>query len=236
MKKERITIDNIPAMLWGEPSKMVFIAVHGNMSNKEDTVIELFAEEVTKRNYQVLSFDLPEHGDRKKDTSYLCNPQNCINDLKKIMEYARLEYNSIYLWACSMGAYFSMLAYKDEELEDCLFLSPVVNMKLVIDNIMLEAGITEEELKERKVIQTEFGPTLYWDYYEFVKNHPVPEWDNPMTYILYGKNDDIQSEETINSFCEEQSGFVTVYDKGEHFFHTDDQLEFYSSWLKDLLT
>ncbi|MBR3511626.1 MAG: alpha/beta hydrolase [Clostridia bacterium] len=234
MRKEKITIDNIPAMLWGEPSKTVFIAVHGNMSDKEDTVIEMLAEKVTK-SCQVLSFDLPEHGDRKRDTSILCNPQNCINDLKKIMQYAKLEYNDINLWACSMGAYFSMLAYKDEELEDCLFLSPVVNMKVIIDDIMKKASVTEEMLKEKREIKTDFGPTLYWDYYEFVKNNPVPEWDNPMTYILYGKNDDIQSEEIINSFCEEQAGFVTVYDKGEHFFHTDEQLEFYKSWLFELL-
>ncbi len=44
MRKERITIDNIPAILWGEPKRTVFIAVHGNMSDKEDTVIEMLAE------------------------------------------------------------------------------------------------------------------------------------------------------------------------------------------------
>lgn len=236
MKKERIMIDNIPAMLWGERKGSVILAVHGNMSNKEDKVIEILAEVATKSGYQVLSFDLPAHGERKDEKDYPCNPQNVIHDILRVWCYAELEYFNVSLWACSMGAYFSMLAYKDEELEDCLFLSPVVNMKVIIDDIMKKASVTEEMLKEKREIKTDFGPTLYWDYYEFVKNNPVPEWDNPMTYILYGKNDDIQSEEIINSFCEEQAGFVTVYDKGEHFFHTDDQLEFYKSWLYEILT
>lgn len=43
MFKEKFKINNIPAVLWGEKSEKVFIAVHGNMSNKEDTVIEILA-------------------------------------------------------------------------------------------------------------------------------------------------------------------------------------------------
>ncbi len=66
MKIEKIKINNIPSIIWGEKSWKVFIAVHGNMSNKEDDVIKILAEEVTSKGYQVLSFDLPEHGERKK--------------------------------------------------------------------------------------------------------------------------------------------------------------------------
>lgn len=34
MKKKYIKIDNIPAVIWGEDSLKVFIAIHGNQSNK----------------------------------------------------------------------------------------------------------------------------------------------------------------------------------------------------------
>ncbi len=58
MIKENIVIDHhIPAVLWGNPSDKCFVAVHGDQSNKEDTVIQLFAEIVTAQGYQVLSFD-----------------------------------------------------------------------------------------------------------------------------------------------------------------------------------
>ncbi len=62
MNIEKNKINNIPSMIWGEKCNRVFIAVHGNMSNKEDEVIKIFAEKVISKGYQVLSFDLPEHG------------------------------------------------------------------------------------------------------------------------------------------------------------------------------
>jgi len=36
MIKQKLTIDGIPAIIWGEKSPKVFIAIHGNMSNKSD--------------------------------------------------------------------------------------------------------------------------------------------------------------------------------------------------------
>ncbi len=64
MFKNSFKISNIPAVLWGDKSEKIFIAVHGNMSNKEDAVIQILAEEADRKGYQVLSFDLPEHGER----------------------------------------------------------------------------------------------------------------------------------------------------------------------------
>ena len=137
MKKECIIINDIPSIMWGEKSNKVFVAVHGNMSNKEDEVIKILAEKVLLKGYQLLSFDLPEHGERKDNTNYLCKVQNCLKDLKQIIEYAKKNYEEINLWACSMGAYFSLLAYKDENINRCLFLSPVVNMNAIIDTTPL---------------------------------------------------------------------------------------------------
>ncbi len=61
MEIERVKINNIPSIICGEKSNKVFIAVHGNMSNKEDEVIKILAEKATSKGYQVLSFDLPEY-------------------------------------------------------------------------------------------------------------------------------------------------------------------------------
>ena len=68
-------INNIPSIIWGERSNKVLIAVHGNMSNKEDEVIKILAEKVVFKGYQLLSFDLPEHGERKENKEYLCKVQ-----------------------------------------------------------------------------------------------------------------------------------------------------------------
>ena len=232
MKTERININNIPAINMGEKSSKVFIAVHGNMSHKEDDVIRILAEKVTSKGYQLLSFDLPEHGERKDDTSYLCKVQNCVKDLNQIIEYAKQNYEEISLWACSMGAYFSLLACKDEDIKQCVFLSPVVNMKVIIDNMMLWSNITEEVLKEKKEIKTDFGVILYWDYYEYVKNNPITNW-NKKTSILYGNKDNLQDENIIKDFCKNFNCSLSILENGDHYFHTEEQLEFYKNWLDE---
>ena len=230
LKAEKIKINGIPSMLWGKKSNKIFIAVHGNMSNKEDEVIKILAQKVISKGYQLLSFDLPEHGERKEDKTYLCKVQNCVRDLSDIMAYAKEKYDEINLWACSMGAYFSLLAYKNEEIKQCVFLSPVVNMKIIIDNMMLWSNVTENELKEKQEIKTDFGQTLYWDYYEYVKNNPIISWDKK-THILYGDKDNMQSEDLIKDFSNKFSCDLSVLENGEHYFHTEEQLKFYKEWL-----
>ena len=37
------------------------------------------------------------------------------------------KYEKISLWACSLGAFFSLLAYQCVKFNQCLFLSPVVD-------------------------------------------------------------------------------------------------------------
>ena len=234
MKKERIKINNIPSIIWGEKSQKVFIAIHGNMSNKEDEVIKILADEVVSKGYQVISFDLPEHGERKSDNNYLCKVQNCVNDLKQIMEYVKLNYSEINIWACSMGAYFSLLAYKEEKISKSIFLSPVVNMKIIIENMMLWSKTTEDELKEKQEIKTDFGQTLYWDYYVYVKENPITKW-NPKTYILYGNKDNMQDENIIKEFSKNFNCELSILENGEHYFHTKEQLDYYKKWLSNII-
>ena len=234
MKMQRIAIKNIPSIIWGEKSNKVFIAVHGNMSNKEDEVIKILAKKVVNKGYQLLSFDLPEHGERKDDTNCLCKVQNCVKDLKQIIEYAKANYEEINLWACSMGAYFSLLAFKDENIKQCVFLSPVVNMKIIIDNMMSWSNINEEVLQEKQEIKTDFGQILYWDYYEYVKNNPIISWDKK-TYILYGNKDNIQDENIIKDFCNKFNCELLILKNGEHYFHTEEQLNFYRKWLDEII-
>ena len=234
MKIDRLNIGNIPSIIWGERNSKVFIAVHGNMSSKEDEVIKILAENATSKGYQVLSFDLPEHGERKDDTNYLCKVQNCVKDLKQIIEYAKKNYKEINLWACSMGAYFSLISYKDEDIKQCVFLSPVVNMKNIIDKMMLWSNTTEKELEEKQEIKTDFGQTLYWDYYKYVKENPIVNW-NKETFILYGNKDNMQEQSIIKEFSERFNCKLSILENGEHFFHTEEQLNYYKKWLDKVM-
>ncbi len=230
MKVENIKINNIPAILWGEKSSKIIITVHGDMSSKSDKVISVLAEEATILGYQILSFDLPEHGDRKNELT-LCSVQNCISDLKIIMEYAKSQNCSISLMANSIGAYFSLLAYKEDSLELSLFLSPVVNMERIIKNIMKWFNISEQQLCEEKEVSTPIGKTLYWDYYQYVKNNLIQEWNIP-TAILYGKKDELCEYEEVSSFSKKFHCKIDVSDSSEHYFHTEEDMEIYRNWIR----
>lgn len=230
MKRNNLMIEHIPAILWGEPSDKLFIAVHGNMSSKDDEAIVIFAEAAVDKGYQVLSFDLPEHGERKGE-DYACKVQNCVSDLTVIMGYAQTISSNINVFACSMGSYFSLLAYRDLPLKQCLFLSPVLNMERIINNMMTWFNVSEGRLEIEKEIETPIGQTLYWDYYCYVKSHPIDNWNIP-TAILYGSDDNLTEFDVVSEFVKRYHCKLQVLEHGEHYFHTDEQLNCFRQWLR----
>jgi len=231
MKKEKIKIGNIPALLYGMNSEKLYIFAHGKYGKKEDA--DSFAAIATKTGYQVISFDLPEHGERK-DEEYGCTIQNGIHDLKEIYSFVRNKYRSYSLFGCSLGAYFSLAAYQDVKFEKSLFLSPVLDMERLIQNMMNRSNVSEEELREKANIETSFGETLSWDYYEFVRNNPIKKWDSK-TFILYGENDNITEKSVLDSFVLKYNCDVEIHKNGEHYFHTAEQLEYLENWIRRLL-
>ena len=180
MKKETIKIERIPAILWGDKSNRIYIYIHGKLSSKEEA--EGFAEIAIPKGYQVLSFDLPEHGDRANE-NYPCMVWNGVCDLEIIGNHVRQNWSDISLCGNSLGAYFSLLAYKDFPFRKCLFLSPILDMERLIKNMMKWSGVSERELKEKHEIATSMGETLYWDYFCYVRENPIRKWDTP-TYLL----------------------------------------------------
>jgi len=220
-------IDNIPAILWGKESDKIYIFVHGKMSNKEDA--KGFAEKATERGYQVLSFDLPEHGDRKNE-DYQCNVWNGVYDLTVIRKYVQQQWSDISLFATSLGAYFSLLAYNKIPIKKCMFLSPILDMERLIQNMMKWFAVSEQILKEKREIPTPMGETLSWDYYSYVKAQPIVKWDNP-TSIIYGSEDNLTERVVIDDFVERFECELTVLQGGEHYFHTQEQMDFLFKWL-----
>ena len=228
MERQAVKIKNIPAILWGPASDFLYIAVHGDQSHKEDDAIVIFAEEAVYKGYQVLSFDLPEHGARKEEPR-LCKVQNCVADLHAVMEYAHTLSDRISLFGCSIGAYFSMLAYREEPIRQTLFLSPVVDMKRIIQNMMTWFDVSEERLEKEQEIATPVK-TLYWDYYQYVLAHPV-QWDKP-TALLYGEKDNLCEIGYVKAFADHAHADLMIMEDGEHFFHTEEQLAYLRRWLK----
>lgn len=228
MKTQELTIGNIPTIIWGEPSEKVFVHVHGKMSRKE--YAEQFAVIAERKGYQTLSFDLPEHGERSDNHDYRCDIWNGMHDLSEIADYAFLNWKEVSLYACSLGAYFSLNTYVDKPFVKCLFQSPMIDMEHMIRQMFLWNGVTEEMLREQKEIATPFEP-LRWDYFQYVLQHPIVKWDIP-TSILYGGKDNFQTYEIIKGFADKHNCKLTVSENSEHPFMAPEDLEIVARWLE----
>lgn len=229
------TIPAIPAILWSPQTtpetQTLYLAIHGDQSHKEDAAITIFAQAAAARGHRTLSFDLPAHGDRQADPRP-CKVQEATEDLTQILRYARTLAPKISLFACSIGAYFALQAYAKESLQKALFLSPLVDMQRMIENMMHWFDITPARLQDEQQIETPIQP-LYWDYYQYVLSHPV-EWHTP-TAILCGENDTVVQRDTIDAFVQRTGASLTVQPGGEHYFHTAPQLAFFQSWAEESL-
>ena len=140
------------------------------------------------------------------------------------------KYESIIIIANSIGAFFAMNSLYDQRIEKAFFISPIVDMETLITDMMMWASVTEEELRTKKEIETDFGETLSWQYYCYVKEHPIT-WTIP-THILYGDSDNMTSYETMSKFSNQIKATLTVMKNGEHWFHTEEQMNFLNNWMK----
>ena len=140
------------------------------------------------------------------------------------------EYAQIILIANSIGAFFSMNAEIEPMIEKAYFISPIVDIEKLIADMMVWAGVTDEELKRRRVIHTSFGEDLSWDYLCYVREHPI-KWTAP-TEIIYGSNDNLTSYDTLTAFAKKHSAGLTVMENGEHWFHTEEQMHFLDDWIR----
>ena len=151
-------------------------------------------------------------------------------EIRAAVEKVKTEYENIILVANSIGAFFSMNAGIDSLIRKAYFISPIVDMEKLIGNMMLWANVTEEELKSKGVIRTDFGEELSWEYLSYVRSHPI-DWDVP-TQILYGENDNLTSYETVRTFADRHDASLTVMENGEHWFHTDEQMRLLDDWIR----
>ncbi len=229
MKHQSISIDNIPSIIWGEKSNKVYLYVHGKMSCKEHA--ENFAEIAEKKGYQTLSFDLPEHGDRKDNNNYRCDIWNGIHDLTVIGNYVFSMWSEVSLFACSLGAYFSLNTYADRKFMNCLFQSPVLDMEYLVQQMFCWFNITEDKLFTEKEILTPVD-LLRWDYYQYIKSHPITKWNIP-TSILYGGKDTLQSIDAIQKFVKVYDCKLTISQSSEHPFMEDNDAKIVHTWLEE---
>ena len=102
----------------------------------------------------------------------------------------------------------------------------------LIEDMMSWVSVSEEELQRQGEIPTAFGETLSWDYNTYAREHRIQKWDSPTT-ILYAGKDNLTSRDTVTKFAENFGCRLTVYEDGEHWFHTEEQLTVLRKWIRD---
>ena len=196
--------------------KKAVLYVHGKGGNAEEAD---FYRELCK-GYDVFGLDYGS------DT-----PWDAKTEFPPLFEEICKDYNDVTLIANSIGAFFSINALADEKkISKALFISPIVNMEKLICNMMTWANVTEEQLKSKCEIPTDFGETLSWKYLCYVRQNPLL-WNIP-TKILYAEKDNLTSLDTVTEFARSHNAPLTVMKDGEHWFHTKEQLEFLADWIK----
>ncbi len=191
---------------------VLYIHGKGGLAAESEHYKNLFPE------YEVLGMDYKTF-----------TPWETGKEIHEAVKDVKSKYENIILIANSIGAFFSMNAQIENLIQKAYFISPIVNMEKLIRNMMSWAKVSEEELKRRKVIPTDFSEDLSWDYLQYVKNHPV-KWDVP-TKILYGEKDNLTSFENMQAFAESHKASLTVMKGGEHWFHTEEQMAFLDKWI-----
>ena len=202
--------------LYEENKEEAVIYIHG----KGGTAVEAEHYKAFFKNADVIGFDYQS-----------VTPWEAKEEFLHFYGTVSMKYKTVYIIANSIGAYFTMNALAERNIEKAFFISPIVNMEKLISDMMIWANVTEEQLQKEKEIETTFGETLSWEYLCYVREHPIV-WHIP-TKILYGEKDNLTSYETMSDFAAKMRIPLTVMDNGEHWFHTEEQMKFLDNWIRE---
>ena len=78
------------------------------------------------------------------------------------------------------------------------------------------------------------GRALYFPYYTYVRSHPINTW-NYKTFILRGENGTLCEYDYVKKFADNFNCELTEQNGGEHWFHTDFELDFFRNWIRERL-
>ena len=232
MEQRNELLCGIPALILGAQSERVFFYVHGKMGSKEEALD--FAAVADAHGWQVVSIDLPEHGARK-DLPEPFTPAQIIPELQGVYQVLRSRWKTVGLYATSMGAWFSMQALPGEELERCLFASPVVDLCQLIEKTMAWSGVTLERLEREGKVIADNGESFSWPVYADAKAHPITHWASRTT-ICFGELDHLTDLDTIQTFAERFHCELCLRKGGRHWFHTEADYQQLRAWETRFLT
>lgn len=89
MNATALKIGSVLAVLYGDEGSRVYLFIHSKCGCKEEAMD--FAKIVCPKGWQVLSIDLPGHGERRSEAAAFV-PWNIVPELNTVMGYARRHF------------------------------------------------------------------------------------------------------------------------------------------------
>lgn len=188
--------------LYGAASKTIFYSLY---SNKYDVIVLDYSD---------------------------VNPWEVKDNIGEEFTKITKKYQTIYLIANSIGAFYAYRYLYSFKIEKAFFISPLVNIKRTINKIMKQNKISSERLKQERIIVLDNGQPLSYEFY--VSLNKEHAW-NVKTHILYGEKDKIVDQDSIFAFVTRHNSSLTIMKNGEHWFHTPGQLKFIKKWITEYL-
>ena len=225
---EEFVLDGIPALRWGEPGGRAVVGVHGQFSNKLDPVMAQCGEVIASRGDQLITFDLPTHGDRRDDKVF--NAMVTSPEVRAFAQLARSQSTEVGLLASSIGAYFSLCDTPTGTFERAWLVSPLIDLEYYIRDVMAEYSVTDEQLEAETVIDTPRA-VLEWPYLRFVEEHParldIPSW------TIRGDQDEVVPLDALSRFVSAPGVELVQIEGGQHFLGQPPHLETVVAWFKE---
>lgn len=142
------------------------------------------------------------------------------------------QYKGVIVVANSIGAFYAYRYLSQFKIEEAFFISPLVNMKKIIEKMMRKNHISLERLKQEQIIMLEDGQKLSYDFYMSLDEED--QW-RVKTHILSGENDKLVDKDSLIHFLAAHQSTLTVMKNAGHYFHTPSQLRCIKKWIHEYL-
>ena len=141
---------------------------------------------IASRGDQLITFDLPTHGDRQDDKAF--NPMEASPEVRTFAQLARSQSTEIGLLANSIGAYFSLCDTPAGTFERAWLVSPLLDLEYYIRDMMAEYSVTDEQLEAETEINTPRGCSSGLTY---VLSRSIPARLDIPSWIIRGDQDEV---------------------------------------------
>ncbi len=226
MKMEYIRIGEIPAKLYeAENSVATVLAIHGFAGSKESVAIEGLAHRVCPHGVNVLTYDLPAHGQRTEGAEALA-AERCIGEIIAAERFIADRFGGkMHAFATSFGAMCLLhrLEQATDSFEKIVLRVPAVNMA---DSLVTIAKMTDSSFSQEKAEQNGFVITMdreyripYRFYMELVQCSCLresPKWNSGRLLAIWAEQDELvkptdtaeflRLNPKINTLCVKGSG------------------------------